>query len=515
MIEHLDVEMRHNIQDLTFKSIIAERLTRFINLSRLLIAAPPKGILSRNFLGAYQIEAVKVEEFLDMHGAKNNKSWYPFRECAAAAKMFSHVLYILIHRSGSAHSSNFREIYEEYYSETLRISEIFRNALNIIAGKLCTLAEVFEINNLNDLNINVLIEDIDQFQLEQNRELKNVDDPEKIVVQLASQFLNYGNSDLISQIQDLETVSDLSSLVPCIISEEKIRSLESKFHSLQSQYDTYISDTNLENLDTSLPPLRSYITLIYQLLDVATNLSHYYERHQKHTSASNEYLTSETSLEILFRYCMKYSKKFIEAARQLCQEMIKAYAEQGEISVAIPQYRGFHVRPSTLVAKIVHHYGSDIGLYLNSNHYDASNPLDLFRANEEINAVKRKMLLEFISSIVSYKQEKCIETDKFSHNLNKLILRLMEEKKIVLYDNEFSSRNITSIEGESFCEFAKRGIAKLLALGSIDIQIEMNAVFRGDKRVLKDIKILADTGYGEDLHGNNIMLPSSLSYLRR
>ncbi len=515
MIEHLDVEMRHNIQDLTFKSIIAERLTRFINLSNLLIAAPEDGILSRNFLGAYHMESVKVEEFLDMHGAKNNKSWYPFRECAAAAKMFSNVLYILVYRSGSAHSSNFREIYEEYHNETLRISEVFRNALNTIAGKLCTLAEVFEINNLNDYKINVLSENIDQFQLEQNRELKNADDPEKIVVQLASQFLNYGNSDLVLQIQNLETVRDLPSLVPCIISEEKLRSLESKFHSLQSQYDTYISDTNLENLDTNLPALRSYITLIYQILDVATNISHYYERHQKNTSASNDYIPSEASLEILIKYCMKYIKKFTEAARQLCQEMIKAYAEQGEISVAIPPYRGFHVRPSTLIAKIVHHYGSEIGLYLNSNHYDASNPLELFRANEEINAVKRKMLLEFISSIVSSSQEKCIDADSFSHNLNRLILRLMEEKKIVLYDNEFSSRNINIIEGESFCEYAKRGIAKLLALGSIDIQIEMNAVFKGDKRVLKDIRILAETGYGEDLHGNNIMLPPSLSYLRR
>ena len=39
--------------------------------------------------------------------------------------------------------------------------------------------------------------------------------------------------------------------------------------------------------------------------------------------------------------------------------------------------------------------------------------------------------------------------------------------------------------------------------------------FHGDRRVLADLKLLAEHGYGEDNFGNNIALPPALSYLRR
>ena len=58
-------------------------------------------------------------------------------------------------------------------------------------------------------------------------------------------------------------------------------------------------------------------------------------------------------------------------------------------------------------------------------------------------------------------------------------------------------------------------VGQLLALGKIDIDIDLTATFIGDKRVLADIKLLAESGYGEDQFGNNIPLPEELVYLRR
>jgi hypothetical protein len=43
----------------------------------------------------------------------------------------------------------------------------------------------------------------------------------------------------------------------------------------------------------------------------------------------------------------------------------------------------------------------------------------------------------------------------------------------------------------------------------------MTATFVGDKRVLADIKLLADHNYGEDDFGNNLPLPGRLAYLRK
>ena len=58
-------------------------------------------------------------------------------------------------------------------------------------------------------------------------------------------------------------------------------------------------------------------------------------------------------------------------------------------------------------------------------------------------------------------------------------------------------------------------MAQLLALGKIDVNSKASVTFEGDERVLSDIKLLAENGYGEDKFGNNISLPDKLTYLRR
>ena len=58
-------------------------------------------------------------------------------------------------------------------------------------------------------------------------------------------------------------------------------------------------------------------------------------------------------------------------------------------------------------------------------------------------------------------------------------------------------------------------MARLLAMGKIDVDAKLKARFVGDKRVLDAIELLAESGYGEDKFGNNVPLPEELAYLRR
>lgn len=78
-------------------------------------------------------------------------------------------------------------------------------------------------------------------------------------------------------------------------------------------------------------------------------------------------------------YSLGYSSRYLKSARQLCQKMLKRYAVIEEAALPVPRYRGFHVRPSTLVAKIVQHYGSEVKMKLGDETYDAGAPIDLFR----------------------------------------------------------------------------------------------------------------------------------------
>ena len=57
--------------------------------------------------------------------------------------------------------------------------------------------------------------------------------------------------------------------------------------------------------------------------------------------------------------------------------------------------------------------------------------------------------------------------------------------------------------------------AAFLTLGKIDVTTELSASFTGDRRVLDDIRLLAENGYGEDNFSNNLPLPERLAYLRK
>lgn len=95
------------------------------------------------------------------------------------------------------------------------------------------------------------------------------------------------------------------------------------------------------------------------------------------------------------------------------------------------------------------------------------------------------------------------------------MLALAERGKLVMYEQPLKlPEGICGSEGTLF-EKVTSEAGRLLAMGQIDISIEMKAQFVGDKRVLDDIQVLAETGYGEDSFGNNIPLPKKLSYLRR
>jgi hypothetical protein len=204
--------------------------------------------------------------------------------------------------------------------------------------------------------------------------------------------------------------------------------------------------------------------------------------------------------------------------------MLKRYAIQGWITVPAPRYRGFHVRPSTLVAKIVSHYGSEVWMNLQGETYNAGITLDLFRANEKINAGKKRWLRAEVYKIVTDrifdKAGKSGPDDTaLSNRMAKLthstVQKLFSRNKLMLYERNLPVEEIKPLPEESAAEYVSRTLTQLLTMGKIDVVMDINVTFHGDQRVLQDIKLLADNGYGEDDFGNNLPLPDKLSYLRR
>ena len=224
-------------------------------------------------------------------------------------------------------------------------------------------------------------------------------------------------------------------------------------------------------------------------------------------------LDTSRMLRVLVGYLVRYADSFLARARLVSQSILKRYAETATVSVPVPPYRGFHVRPATLVARIVHHYGSAVEMELLGHVYDASQPLDLFRANEEINATKRHQITERIARM-GLPDSRARAHPDLPAAVRGAVLALGEKTEVVIYEQPLQLDLIDVGPEETVTEAIIREVKRLLATGKIDVESHNKVRFTGDRRVLDDIRLLGEHGYGEDRFGNNIPLPAQLGYLR-
>lgn len=466
--------------------------------------------IERNVLSMFVQETRRTEEFLDAYGAKHNTWWGPFRALVAAGKFASDALYKTLHLKYAAPYYHLLAVDGDFLAATDHavddlstiLVEICRAFLNAAVERKLRLPDTpyDEFCPESELPL---------FALPWDAERRINPEAGRTVVNIATAFLNQvESSDIIGTFRATRERS-LEKCVPDLFSERRLRWYENESHNLQAIYDTALTGTDTEQADNDLPYLRGHITVVFHLLEIATSVSHYYERHVRFCSDEASpvtFLTEERTRTLLFDYSLDYVVRYLEKARELCRTLLQRYAEIAEIEIPVPVYRGFHVRPSSLVAKIVLHYGTSVTLMLEGDECDASSAMDIIRFNEKIYATKRRRLAEDVARI----------TDRIGgEELMPVFLALLEEEKIVLYSGDLQLDDFPRVSGETFAEYANRGVARLLATGKIDIRTDIHVTLRGDIRVLEDIRILARHGYGEDSMGNNVTLPVELSYLRR
>ena len=505
-----------------FEQLIVTNGERLFSLCKFALTQKNKeNIINRKFLGRLNLEATWMEETLDSYGCQHSSIWFPFRETVAAQKLFSSVCYDVIHLKKAVPYYNLLSVEGDFSVEVDKILDSFYVAILSISETLLKFLRKQKIKiDIRTLDPDFFREQYLDYKLEETKKISDRQQSEQTLVYLATSFLNLSSDiDILESGKSLKK-KDYTSYIPDHISEEKLRLVKAQFHNLQSMYDTYLSKSDVERKNSNLHILRGHISIIFHLLKSASDLSHYYERHMsisKFRFGKMPFLpiTKNRLLSILIEFFLGFSDQYFTAAKNLCKSIISEYAEEGEIEVGIPNYRGFHVRPSTLISKIVHHYGSKVTMEMGNEKYDASSPLELFRANEKINAEKRKYISRLIDSNSFLEDFHNYTGSKWPKMLQLIILDLMDKEEIILYEKNLSMKGNLPDNDESPEEFFKRIITLFLASGKIDIKSNLQVNFYGDRRVLHDLNVLAEAGYGEDKYGNNIILPPELVYLKR
>jgi hypothetical protein len=503
-----------------FQELIAKRAMTLLGLAKHVSQCQSsKKVMIRPLIGAMLSQSTQLEELLDAYEAGNNCEWCGFRSLTAAIKHFSDASYELLHIRYSIPKYRLLPIEQDFAKateETLEFTvKVLRQAASQILAKAEQLALPVPSKRLREESY---IEELPQGSLEHHCQTRSIETVAETVTLLTTAFLN-----LAVESEDVRKAGrakpeKFASYVRDSVSEEKLRTLELRFHNLQSLYDTYVSGTEAALLDTDLPVLRGHISVVFHLLRTATLFVHHYERHVnkqpcESVGRQEPVVKAEVLLDVIMRYSVTHINLYIDCAEHLCHEMLKRYAEVGQIEVSVPPYRGFHVRPSTLIAKLVLHYGSAIKMELDDEVYDASSPLGLFRANEKINAQKRRWLAAEVVRLKLAQQQN--NQSDINAVVREVVLTLVGRSKLILYEQPLQLPEEPARTEGTLLEKIVDEVARLLAMGKIDVDTKMTAKFIGDKRVLADIKLLAESGYGEDKFGNNISLPEKLTYLRR
>jgi len=475
--------------------------------------------LTRPLAGELLSQAMQLEEFLDTYDAGKSCTWCNLRSLTAAFKLFADVGYELLHIRHRMPTYRLMPVAKDFAAATDQTLKFINSVLLTTAKEMVAKAEELNLKvPSGDQVAEVYRERQLRGHLPHDCRARRSESVAETVPLLATAFLN-----LASESEDVRAASrakqdEYALCVAASLTEERLRSLEFRFHNLQSKYDTYVSGTEVEQKDPDLAVLRGHASVVFHLLKIATAFAHYYERHVNKEPCialpfAHRLITADALLSVLMNYSITFIDLYIGCTINVCQEMLKRYAEVGRIEVPIPKYRGFHVRPSTLIARLAWHYGSKVQMRLGDAEYDAGLPLDLFRANEAINAQKRRWLASEIARLELIPENAASED--VTSVVRSTILSLAQRGKLIMYEQPLDiPEHSGKLEG-TLLEKVISETGRLLALGKIDIETDMTAQFVGDKRVLSDIRLLAQYGYGEDNFGNNIALPEKLSYLRR
>ena len=509
------------IDDGQFGELVRWRSRPLLELARrLAVMSGGELVLTRPLSGRLLLESGRVEELLDEYGASHNRRWSRFRALTATLRNFARIGQALAHVQRRLPTYRLQPVASDFKAAT---GDHLRLVGGVVAEVAASLLEEAGQLGIAIEDIAPSLEDFAELlppgRLIRNRDDRTTGDTATTVAHLATEFLNLAaESDLVLAAARVAP-ADYAACFPDPVSEERLRQLAFRFHNLQSLYDTHVAGTSIETADPDLPTLRGHVSVIYHLLGMATDLAHYYERHVSPATSDTvpgerPVVAADATLATLFGYAMAFSSDYLAAGQRRSQDILRRYAEPGRLEVPVPCYRGFHVRPSNLVARIVAHYGSEVRMELDGMQFDAGSPLDLFRANEAINARKRRWLAAEIAR-VHPDRAGALCAAAIEAAVLAIVHRLAGEGRIVLYRQPLQlSDQIGQREG-GVLENTVAEIAGLQATGQIDIRTDLTVTFIGDKRVLADVDALARHGYGEDAFGNNVLLPRELCYLRR
>lgn len=340
---------------------------------------PPKKALFR-----VTDESNALESFLDDYGARYNKTYSHFTELVACLRGFSLSSYSLTHLLGRIAGYRLAD-------ELELLSPGFRGELQRRVGQLWEFMKVLflaldaEGRNLGILRLadplvnRGLTQEIHVRQtLPHNVDEVDISGEEAKIAEVVSRYLKAVELLAALGIDEGSWMKDLSLFRDHRASEALCREYETAIHNIQSKYDTYIKNTGIERQNIELPILRGHVSLVLHLLECATFLSHFYERHENDIRYEvtkqriAELIDKRSVVEFIVEFCLVNSWKVLKRGKGVAETLLSTFTDQRSVRLAIPAGIHLHARPASMIVSVVNHHGTPCFMELNGQRCDAT-----------------------------------------------------------------------------------------------------------------------------------------------
>ena len=330
--------------------------------------------ISRKFYSSLIQETEYLESVLDEHGARENKTWSFFSEYVACVRNLSIAAFYIKHILDRYPYYNLGESEENAKA----FHESAYKALDFLNTSILGLrAEVVRTGQVNGLEISEELFSMDEFsEIESNKRLPRtiledeVQEEQERVIELCKKYRKVAKMVKDMGVERNDDPDAFRHVIPSKLDEKLVRMFKELVHSVQSEYDTYVKNTRLEQARADLKNMRGYISMPLHLLEVVLWLCHFYERHEddiRHGECKQQIsrvVNKEVLLRQIFNFGFHYSKYYLQEGDKLVKNILMGFVENVRAEVPIPHPLGFHARPSTFISLIARHHEGELHMIL-------------------------------------------------------------------------------------------------------------------------------------------------------
>ncbi len=358
-----------------------------------------KKFLNREICFFLQRKVEEIETFLDDYGAINNKKFFYFRELIASIRWINIALFHSLHIMGRLRSYELDFSEEDkisFLQEVEKSSGFYLSCLKNLGEELIKEGEKigvrskrkkeFKLESLEIIPKKILPPDLDE---------KIVKSKKERVIEILMKFL---------EIVEKFTIYACELKSTQEITEEILESFRSSFNRLQSLYDSYLKNTDIERKIEDLKKIRGHISVPLHLLEIGRALAHFYERHstkiRKYSTAIKiSSLVNTTKIKSnLKKFVVLNTFKFAQKGKEISERIFRflntdpdEYIVETRVLI-IPSYRieDFHIRPIMPVTQIANRYKADTFLYFNRKRYNMKSAIEMAIAIPDIREFLQK-----------------------------------------------------------------------------------------------------------------------------